>query len=164
VLEPFLNAFNAVPRPALAPLMVIWFGLGLTSKVVLSWSIVFFIIFYNVYAGVKSIDPDYIRAVRIMGASRPQTLRFVIVPSVVSWIFAAFRVCVAYSLLGAVVGEFAGASAGLGYRLIAAGGLLQTDLLYAILIILMMVGYVLTALARRVENVLLQWRPPANAF
>jgi sulfonate transport system permease protein len=164
VVEPILQAINAIPRPALAPLLIIWFGLGITSKVVLSWSIVFFIIFYNVYSGVKSIDPDYIKCVRVMGATSGQIVRMIVVPSVMSWVFAAFRVCVAYSLLGAVVGEFAGASAGLGYRLIMAEGLLRTDLLYAVIFILMIVGYTLTTLARVAERRLLRWRPPVMSI
>lgn len=164
VVEPLFQAINAIPRPALAPLLIIWFGLGMISKVAVAWSIVFFIIFYNVYSGVKSIDPDYIKAIRLLGASSGQIVRIVVAPSVVSWIFAAFRVCVAYSLLGAVVGEFAGATAGLGYRLIVAEGLLQTDLLYAIIFILMFVGYTATTVAKWVEERLLRWRPPVVSF
>jgi len=161
VFEPFFQAVNAVPRPALAPLLVIWFGLGMTSKILASWSAVFFVMFYNVYAGVKAIDPDYIRAIRLLGATGSQIVGIVVVPSVVSWIFAALRVSVAFSLLGAIVGEFAGATEGLGYRLLVAEGLLQTDMVYAILFLLMAVGVTLTSLAKHVENRLLRWRPPA---
>ena len=164
VVEPIFQGINAVPRPAIAPLLIIWFGLGMTSKVAVSWSIVFFIIFYNVYSGVKSIDPDYIKSIRLLGATSGQIVRIVVAPSVVSWIFAAFRVCVAYSLLGAIVGEFAGATAGLGYRLIVAEGLLQTDLLFAIIFILMFVGYTATTLAKRIEDRLLSWRPPVMSI
>jgi NitT/TauT family transport system permease protein len=152
IFEPFFQAVNALPRPALAPLLVIWFGLGMTSKIMASWSVVFFVVFYNVYAGVKSIDPDYIRAIRFLGASGGQIISIVVVPSVVSWLFAALRVSVAYSLLGAIVGEFAGATGGLGYRLLVAEGLLQTDLMYAILFLLMAVGVILTTVAKRIEN------------
>ncbi|TAK85391.1 MAG: ABC transporter permease [Betaproteobacteria bacterium] len=161
VFEPFFQAVNAVPRPALAPLLVIWFGLGMSSKILASWSAVFFVVFYNVYAGVKAIDPDYIRAIRLLGASSGQIVSIVVVPSVVSWIFAALRVSVAFSLLGAIVGEFAGATEGLGYRLLVSEGLLQTDMVYAILVLLMVVGVTLTSLAQRVEKRLLRWRPPA---
>jgi len=160
VFEPFFQAVNALPRPALAPLLVIWFGLGMTSKIMASWSVVFFVVFYNVYAGVKSIDPDFIRAIRFLGATSGQIIRIVVVPSVVSWLFAALRVSVAYSLLGAIVGEFAGATEGLGYRMLVAQGLLQTDLMYAILFMLMFVGVALTSVAKYIENRLLRWRPP----
>jgi NitT/TauT family transport system permease protein len=161
VVEPILQALNAIPRPALAPLLIIWFGLGIESKIAVAWSVVFFIMFYNVYAGVKAIDPDYIRSIRILGATPRQVVRIVIAPAILTWVFAAFRICVAYSLLGAVVGEFAGATAGLGYRLIVAEGLLETDLLYAIILILMVVGYSAAILAKWVEGRLLRWRPPA---
>jgi NitT/TauT family transport system permease protein len=164
VVEPFFQALNAIPRPALAPLLIIWFGLGIASKVTVAWSIVFFIMFYNVYAGVKSIDPDYVKSIRLLGASSRQIFRIVIAPAIISWIFAALRVCVAYSLLGAVVGEFAGATSGLGYRLIVAEGLLQTNLLYAIIFILMLVGYVLAAVTKSIEDRLLRWRPPLAAI
>jgi len=164
VFDPFFQALNAVPRPALAPLLVIWFGLGMTSKVMASWSIVFFVVFYNVYAGVKSVDPDYVRAMRFLGASSRDVIRIVLVPSVTSWLFAALRVSVAYSLVGAIVGEFTGATEGLGYRMLVAEGLLQTDVMYAILFLLMFVGVVLTTLARYVEEQLLRWRPPSVAI
>lgn len=164
VVEPIFQALNSIPRPALAPLLIIWFGLGMVSKVTVAWSVVFFIMFYNVHAGVKSIDPDYIKSIRLLGANSRQIARIVIAPAIVSWIFAALRVCVAYSLLGAIVGEFAGATSGLGYRLIVAEGLLQTDLLYAIILILMVVGYALAGVTKRIENRLLRWRPPVAAM
>ena len=150
--------------PALAPLLVIWFGLGITSKILVAWSIVFFIMFYNVYAGVKSIDPDYIKAIRLLGATPRQITRIVVAPAIVSWVFAALRICVSYALLGAVVGEFAGATSGLGYRLIVAEGLLQTDLLYAIIFILMTIGYLVSVLTKYVELWFLRWRPPVAAI
>lgn len=164
VVEPIFQALNSVPRPALAPLLVIWFGLGITSKILVAWSIVFFIMFYNVYAGVKSIDPDYIKAIRLLGATPRQITRIVVAPAILSWVFAALRICVSYALLGAVVGEFAGATSGLGYRLIVAEGLLQTDLLYAIIFILMTIGYLVSVLTKYVELWFLRWRPPVAAI
>lgn len=159
LLDPLMSAFNSLPRPALGPILIILFGLGLTSKVVLSWSIVFFVIFYNTYAGVTSVDPDIIRAVRAMGARRHQVMRLVVLPSVLSWVFAALRVSVAYSLIGAIVGEFVGSTRGLGYEMLVAQGVLNTNRAYSILVLLMLVGVALTEAAKLVENRLLRWRP-----
>jgi NitT/TauT family transport system permease protein len=164
VVEPIFQALNSIPRPALAPLLIIWFGLGMTSKVAVAWSIVFFIMFYNVYAGVKAIDPDYVKSIRLLGASSRQITRIVIAPAIISWVFAALRLCVTYSLLGAVVGEYVGATNGLGYRLIVAEGLMQTNLLYGIIFILMLLGYALSTITKHVESWLLRWRPPAAAI
>ena len=164
IVEPVFQGLNAIPRPALAPLLIIWFGLGMISKVLVAWSIVFFIVFYNVYSGIKSIDPDYFRTMKVLGASDRQMVRIIVAPAIMSWVFAAFRVSVAYSLLGAVVGEFAGATEGLGYRLIISEGMLATDLLYGIILIMMIIGYSVSAGAKRLENRLLRWRPTAVAI
>ena len=121
IAEPFMSALNALPRPAIAPLMV---GIGLASKVLLAWSLVFFLVFYNTYLGVKTIDQDIINAMRPTRASPAQLIRIVVFPSVFSCIFVALRLSVSYALIGAIIGEFVGATAGIGYQLIAAEGLL----------------------------------------
>lgn len=159
LFDPIMVALNSLPRPALGPILIILFGLGLTSKIVLSWSIVFFIIFYNTYAGVNSVDPDIVRAVRAMGASRLQVVRFVVLPSVLSWVFAALRVSVSFSLIGAIVGEFIGSTRGLGYEMLVAQGVMNTKRAYAILILLMLIGVTLTEASKRMEDRLLRWRP-----
>lgn len=164
LLDPFFLALNALPRPALAPLFIIWFGLGPTSKVILSVSIVFFLVFYNTYAGVRSIDENFILGVRVMGANRWHIMQFIVLPSVVSWVFAALRVGIAYSLLGVLVGELAGSTSGLGYRMNIARGLFQTDRLFAILTLLAVVGVVLTEGAKWLENRLQRWRPPVSGL
>ena len=161
LFDPLMVAFNSLPRPALGPVLVLIFGLGITSKIVLSWSIVFFVVFYNTYIGILSVDPDLIKVTRVMGGSRARVLRHVIVPSVFSWVFAALRVSVAFALIGAVVGEFVGSTKGLGYEMEAARGILNSDRVYAVLFILMAVGVVLTEASKVVERRLLRWRPPA---
>lgn len=162
IAEPFMSAFNALPRPAIAPLAVLWFGIGLASKVLLAWSLVFFLVFYNTYLGVKTIDQDIVNAMRVMRASRWQLVRIVIFPSVFSWIFAALRVSVSYALIGAIIGEFVGATAGIGYQLIAAEGLLQTDRVYSALILVGVIAALLTTLAKMLEDRILKWRPPVS--
>jgi NitT/TauT family transport system permease protein len=160
--EPFMAALNALPRPAIAPLAVLWFGIGLPSKILNAWSLVFFLVFYNTYLGVKNIDQDILNAIRVMRATPAQLIRIVILPSVFSWIFAAFRISVSYALIGAIIGEFVGATAGLGYQLITAEGLLQTDRVYSALILVGVIAVLLTSLAKIAENRLLKWRPPVS--
>lgn len=159
VFEPIIAGLNALPRIALGPLLILWFGLGLTSKVILSSSIVLFVIFYNTYHGARSIDPDLLRTVKIMKASRRQVVRFIVLPSVFSWIFAALRVGIVAAVLGAIVGEFVGASAGLGYRIMVSSGLLQTERIYAVLLWLMVIGALLVEATTRIEERVLKWRP-----
>jgi NitT/TauT family transport system permease protein len=159
VLEPFVGAINAVPRPALAPLFVLWFGLGLTSKVLVVWSLVFFVAFYNAYQGVKSIDQDVINAVRVMRAGRRQMLSIVVLPAVFSWVFAAFKLSVGYAMIGAILGEFVGATSGLGFQLTQAQGLLDTDRVFSIVVVTGVLAAVVLWLAQQLENRLLKWRP-----
>jgi NitT/TauT family transport system permease protein len=160
-VEPVLVAFNSLPRIALAPLLVLVFGLELPSKIFLAFITVFFVIFFNTYLGIRSVDPELVKAVRVMGGSRRDLARFVILPSVFSWIFAALRTSVSFALSGAVVGEFVGSTAGLGYRMVISAGLLDTDRTYAILLLLMAIAITLVEIAKRVEDRLLRWRPTA---
>ena len=160
--EPFMAALNALPRPAIAPLAVLWFGIGFGSKILLAWSLVFFLVFYNTYLGVKTVDQDIVNAIRVMKARPVQMIRIVIFPSVFSWIFAAFRVSVSYALIGAIIGEFVGATSGLGYQLISAEGLMQTDRVYTALLLVGSTAVLLTAGAKMLENRILKWRPPIS--
>jgi NitT/TauT family transport system permease protein len=162
VFEPILGAINALPRPALAPLFVLWFGLGMTSKVLVALSLVFFVAFYNAYQGVKSIDQDVVNSVRVMRASRVQLLRMVVLPAVFSWVFAAFKLSVGYALVGAIVGEFVGSTSGLGYELTQAQGLLNTDRVFSIIILTGVLASVVLFLADRAEARLLKWRPQVS--
>ncbi len=124
----------------------------------------FFVMFYNSYWGVRSVDAAHVKMARVMGAGTLQVLRLVVVPSVFSWVFAALRVSVAFSLIGAIVGEFVGSTQGLGYQMLLARGLMNTDRVYSILFVLMFVGVVLTSGATWLENRLLRWRPTTSSF
>lgn len=159
VLEPLMIALNSLPRITVAPILILWFGLGMTSKVLLSLFTVFFVIFFNTFLGVRSIDPDFVKVVRVMGGGPRHVVRLVVVPSVCSWIFAALRTSVSFALTGAVVGEFVGSTTGLGYRMLLAAGLMHTERVFAIMLLLMVVGVSLVELSRRVEGHLLRWRP-----
>src|SRR5207253_1152291 len=125
-VEPVLVSLNSLPRIAIAPILLPLFGLGIASKIALSFVTVFFVVFFNTYLGIRSVDPELVKAVQVMGGTREHLARFVVLPSVFSWIFAALRTSVSFALTGAVVGEFVGASSGLGYRLSIAAGLLDT--------------------------------------
>ncbi len=160
VFEPIMVALNSLPRITVAPILILWFGLGMTSKVVLSLFTVFFVIFFNTFLGVRNVDPDLVKAVRVMGGGRRHVARLVVIPSVASWVFAALRTSVSFALTGAVVGEFVGSTRGLGYRMLLAAGLLHTERVFAIMLLLMAVGVSLVEISRRVERYLLRWRPP----
>ncbi len=160
VFEPIMVALNSLPRITLAPLLIVWFGLGMTSKVLLSLFTVFFVLFFNTFIGVRSVDPELVKVVRVMGGGAGQVARMVVIPSVCSWIFAALRTSVSFALTGAVVGEFVGSTSGLGYRMLLAAGLMNTERVFAIMLLLMVVGVTLVEMSRRVEQYLLRWRPP----
>ncbi|MCH8314163.1 MAG: ABC transporter permease [Nitrospinae bacterium] len=159
VMEPIMVGMNSLPRITVAPVMILWFGLGLTSKVVLALFTVFFVVFFNTFLGIRNVDPDLVKAVKTMGATPHQITRMVVIPSVASWIFAALRTSVSFALSGAVVGEFVGSTEGLGYRMLIALGLLETERVFSIMIILMLIGSVLVGITSRIERYLLRWRP-----
>nr|VFK14059.1 MAG: NitT/TauT family transport system permease protein [Candidatus Kentron sp. LPFa]VFK30321.1 MAG: NitT/TauT family transport system permease protein [Candidatus Kentron sp. LPFa] len=115
VLQPFIVILNAMPRIAFAPLIILWFGLGFLSKVVIVVSLVFFAIFFNTYHGFKEINPAIVRNARVIGATRTQMLLHVYFPATLAWTFASIRVSVGFAIIAAVLGEYIGASAGIGY-------------------------------------------------
>ena len=115
VLQPFIVILNAMPRIAFAPLIILWFGLGFLSKVVIVVSLVFFVVFFNTYRGFKEINPAILKNARVMGARPTQMLFHVYLPATLAWTFASIRVSVGFSIIAAVLGEYIGASAGVGY-------------------------------------------------
>src|SRR3989449_10050533 len=113
LFHPLMVVFNATPRIALAPLFIVWLGIGLASKVAMVASLVFFIIFFSTYAGLREVDVNLINHVRVMGGSRGDLVRHVLFPSALTWIFATLRTCVAFGVIGAILGEYLGADRGL---------------------------------------------------
>jgi NitT/TauT family transport system permease protein len=159
VFSPFLVAVNSLPRIAMVPLIVLIFGLGDSSKIVTALLVVFFVVFFNTFEGARSVDRDQINAARLLGASRWQITRTVIVPSTMSWFFAALTPALSFSLIGVIVGEFIGAEHGLGRLIVEAEGRGDsTDMMLAMLV-LMVVGIALAAVVRRVQAWLLRWQP-----
>jgi len=158
VLEPFVLAIYSLPRLALAPLFILWFGIGLQMKVILAAVIVFFMVFWNTYAGVKEVDVDLLDVVRIMGGSGRQMLLKVILPSSLTWIFVGLKVSAPYALIGAVVGEIIASNRGLGYVIQFSAGQFDTAGIFAALSVLMSVSVSLNALLNRGENYFLRWK------
>ena len=163
VLAPFIKAANAVPRIVLASLFVIWFGLGLTSKVATAVVLVFFAVFFNAFQGAREVDRNLVNNARILGASRSQVLTSIVVPSATSWIFASLHAAFGFALIGAVVGEYAGADKGLGLLIANAQGTFDAAGIYAAMIVTTVLALAAEWLLTLFENRLLRWRPPAVA-
>jgi sulfonate transport system permease protein len=158
VVDPFIIAVYSLPKVALAPLFILWFGIGMTSKIVLSATIVFFLVFYSTYAGVRAVDKDLIDVVRMMGGSRRDILRRVVLPSSATWIFNGLKISVPYALIGAVVGELTASDRGIGYVLKRASGTFDTAGVFASLVILMVVATMLNQLVVYGERYVDRWR------
>jgi NitT/TauT family transport system permease protein len=162
VAAPFIKAANAVPRIVLASLFIIWFGLGLTSKVATAVVLVFFAVFFNAFQGAREVDRNLVDNARILGASRTQVLTSIVVPSATSWIFASLHAAFGFALIGAVVGEYAGADKGLGLLIANAQGTFDAAGIYAGMIIITVVALLAEYLLTLLENRLLRWRPPVQ--
>ena len=161
VFDPYIVAFNSLPRIALVPLITMIFGFGLLAKVVLAWTIVFFIVFFNTFQGTRSVDADLIHSARFLGASERQITRTVIVPSALAWTFASLTPSISFALIGVVVGEFLGGESGggLGFLIIQSLGTLNAADMMVALISLGVIGIVMAVGIRQLEARLLRWRP-----
>lgn len=162
VIEPFITALYGIPKLALAPIFVLWFGLGIESKVIMSALLVFFLVFFSTYGGIKSVDRNILTSVRLMGATQTQIICKVILPSSVPWILAGIRGGLGASLIGAIVGEYMGASAGLGWVISYATSFFNVDRVMSCIFILFVVGIVFNMVLKHVEKTLLKWRPPLD--
>jgi NitT/TauT family transport system permease protein len=158
VLEPYIMMLNAVPRVLLAPLFLLWFGLGIWSKVGLAVTLVFFVMFFNAYQGVRQADPVLIDNVRMLGASERQLVRHVLVPSALTWIFSSLQASLGFAMIGAVVGEYLGATRGLGYVISQAEGTFDTTGVFSGMVILSLVVVVMSSGVARIEGWLLKWK------
>ena len=159
ILDPYVVAFNGIPRIALAPLFIIWFGIGPTSKVILVVSVVFFLTFFNTYAGVKGVDAELKNILRIMGASERQILMKVTLPAIVPWITTGLKISLPYAIVAAVVGEFIAASKGLGYLINYNTSLFSTTGALGGIFVLALVVVLCNEAISRTEAYLLRWRP-----
>jgi sulfonate transport system permease protein len=158
VLDPFIKMLNAVPRVVLAPLFLLWFGLGIWSKVALAVTLVFFVMFFNTYQGVRDADPVVIDNVRMLGATERQLVRHVLIPSALTWIFSSLQTSLGFAMVGAVVGEYLGATHGLGYVIAQAEGTFDTTGVFAGMTVLAIVVVIASAAVSRLERWLLRWK------
>jgi NitT/TauT family transport system permease protein len=158
VIDPVVMGLYGLPRVALAPLFVLWFGIGLLSKVMMALSMVLFIFLLNTLEGIRTIDADQIDLLRTMRAGRWYTLRRLILPAIVPWIIASVRIGIGLSLVGAVVGELIGANRGLGWYVEKSGGQLDTTGAFAGLAVLLVLAVVANQLVVLIEQPLTKWR------
>ena len=159
LLEPYIKAFNSMPRIVLAPIFSVWFGLGMGSKVALGVTLVFFIVFFNVYQGVKEVSPVVLANARMLGASPRQLLRHVYLPSATSWVFSSLHTSVGLAFVGAVVGEYLGSSQGVGYLILQAEGTFDINTVMAGILVLTAFALVLDGMVGRIERRLMKWQP-----
>jgi NitT/TauT family transport system permease protein len=157
--DPYIKAMNAMPRVILAPIFAVWFGLGITSKVVFGVTLVFFIVFFNVYQGVKEVSPVVLANARMLGASGKQLLRHVYLPSATSWVFSSLHTSVGLAFVGAVVGEYLGSARGVGYLIHQAEGVFDIDTVFAGILVLTIFALILDFAVTKIESKLLVWRP-----
>ncbi|MEV5570150.1 ABC transporter permease [Spirillospora sp. NPDC052269] len=163
VCAPFIKAANAIPRIILASLFVIWFGLGMESKVATAFVLVFFAVFFNAFQGAREVDRNLVNNARILGAGRWAVLRTVVVPSATSWILASLHSAFGFAIIGAVVGEYSGADKGLGLLINHAQGTFDAAGIYAGMIIITVLALLAEWLLTMLEGRLLRWRPPSAA-
>lgn len=159
ILEPYIKAMNSMPRIILAPIFAVWFGLGIASKVALGVTLVFFIVFFNVYQGVKEVSPVILANARMLGASQKQLLRHVYLPSATSWVFSSLHTSVGLAFVGAVVGEYLGSSQGVGYLILQAEGSFDINTVMAGIVVLTAFALVLDAVVGKIEKRLMKWQP-----
>ncbi len=159
IFDPYIKALNAMPRVILAPIFTVWFGLGMASKVALGVTLVFFIVFFNVYQGVREVSPVVLANARMLGASPRQLLRHVYLPSAMSWVFASLHNSVGLAFVGAVVGEYLGSSEGVGYLILQAEGVFDINTVFAGIMVLTAFALVLDGIVSLVERKLMVWQP-----
>ncbi len=161
VFDPYIKMANALPRVVLAPIFALWFGLGIWSKVALGVTLVFFIVFFNVYQGVREVSPAVLANARMLGMNDRQLLRHVYLPSAMSWVFSSLHTSVGFALVGAVVGEYLGSAAGLGYRIAQAEGTFDVTGVFSGMLVLAIFVVLIDAVVSVIERRLLVWRPAA---
>jgi NitT/TauT family transport system permease protein len=157
LLEPVMTLLNAIPRVILAPLFVIWLGIGLSSKVALAFILVAVLIFFTVFSGIRQVDRKLVERITTLGGGRWALVRYVYLPSVAAWVLGNLKVAVGFAFTGACVGEFVAASRGLGYLLSFAQSTYNSALIFALIFLIMAVVLIIFAAAGRLERYLLRW-------
>jgi len=163
VFDPYVKMANALPRVVLAPIFGLWLGLGIWSKVALGVTLVFFIVFFNVYQGVKEVSPTVLSNARMLGMNERQLMRHVYWPSALTWMFSSLHTAVGFALVGAVVGEYLGSAAGLGYRIHQAEGVFDVTGVFSGMLVLSIFVIIIDLGVTAIENRLMVWRPTSAA-
>lgn len=159
LLEPFIMALYSLPRVALAPLFLVWFGIGEGSKVALAASLVYFVLLLNTYTGIREIDRNLVNAVRTMGASRSFIARRVLLPSSLTFIFSGLRISIGLALIGTIVGEMIAGQYGLGQMIARAGNMFDTAQVFGIIIVLAILAVLASEGMKLLERWVMRWRP-----
>lgn len=162
IFDPIFVAVYGLPKLALGPLFVIWFGLGLKSKIIMSTLLVFFLVFFNAYAGFKDVNMELIHTLKLMGASRMEIVRKVTLPSCVPWIIASLRSGIGASVGGAIMGEYLGTNKGLGFLVQTAGANYDITRVMSVILVMCILMLLLDMCGKRAEKAILRWRPPSD--
>lgn len=157
LIDPFIDAMNALPRVALVPLFIVWFGLGTLSKVVSGVSLMYFILLYNTLAGAQSVDPDHLQLSRSLGLSRREVFLRIVIPTAIPSIFVGLRLGLVYTLLGVVTAELIAGGKGLGSLISYYSNTFDADGVFAVLLVLIVVAYALSMVMTRIERWLTRW-------
>jgi NitT/TauT family transport system permease protein len=162
LVDPFILAIYSLPKVALAPLFIVWFGIGFQTKVILTAVIVFFLVLFNAYAGARNASRELIDIVRLMGAGTPMVMWRVVLPSSLTMIFLGLRISVPYALIGAVVGEMMASNRGIGYLIVQATGQFDTSGAFAAFVILIVISSVLNGCVQWGERYFMRWKSYEN--
>lgn len=162
IFTPLLNGIYGIPQLTLAPVYILWFGLGLTSKIFLAGLMVFFCVFFSTYGAIQNIEQKLIESASLLGASAAQTLWHVVLPSCMPWIISGIRSGVGASLIGAIVGEYMGAQAGFGWMVAYATSYFNIKRVMSCIVILLFVGIILNLVLDKIEKYLLKWKPKTS--
>jgi NitT/TauT family transport system permease protein len=162
VIGPYLKVLNAIPRIVLGSLFTVALGLGTSPKVLLSAVLVFFVVFFNAFQGVREVDRNLIANARVLGASRLQVTRHVVLPSAATWIIASLHVAFGFAIIGAIVGEYLGAQKGLGLLIATSQNNFNPDGVFAAMLIIAVIALTAEGLIGQLERRVLAWRPPST--
>jgi NitT/TauT family transport system permease protein len=159
IVEPYILVFSAIPKIAIAPIIIIALGIGIQSKVAIVISMVFFLMFYAVFSGVKQIEPDFIHQARIMGANRGEVLGYIVIPAIAPNIFDGLKTSIIFAVIGALIGEFIAAKAGLGFYILNASGAFNINGIWVGVILIVALVFALTTAIGLAERRVLRWLP-----
>ena len=162
IFVPIISVVQGIPQLTLAPLYILWFGIGFTSKVVLSTLMVFFNVFFSTYNAIKNIDQRLIESATLLGANKKQILWHIVIPSSMPWIMSGVRIGASVCMIGAIIGEYIGASKGLGWMVTYASSFFQIERVMSCIFILMLIGLIVSWILEKVESHLLRWRAETN--